>query len=277
MLKKMFLKKKFMTNDSAYSRLLLRALLLILGTVLLLDSLYLLIQKKLHIGIVLPLLIGTGFITYAVLWHKIHHWLNQNIRIKRLWKTGWCLFLVWCVSLGWFALKIHENMNHAIDSTPVKAIIVLGSGVENGKPSAALAKRLDAAVPVAKISPHALVILSGGLDFGEQETEAVIMARYLGQHYAIPVSRMALEDQSTSTELNLKNSKRLLAQHHIALTDPVAIVTSDFHTIRAAAIARKQGYTNVTMISAPTPLLIRYNAWLREYFAFLSGWVFNEY
>lgn len=168
-------------------------------------------------------------------------------------------------------------MRHTIESTPVKAIIVLGSGVENGKPSAALAKRLDAAVPVAKTSPQALLILSGGLDFGERETEAVIMARYLQQHYAIPSSDMALEDQSTSTELNLKNSKAILVQHQINLTDPVAIVTSDFHTIRAAAIARKQGYQHVTMISAPTPLFMRYNAWLREYFAFLSGWVLNEY
>ncbi len=251
--------------------------LLILGLVLLLDSLYLLIQKKLHIGIVLPLLIGAVFLIYAIGWHKIHYWLNQHIYIKRLWKTGWCLFALWCVCLGWFALTIQQNMRHTIESTPVKAIIVLGSGVENGKPSAALAKRLDAAVPVAKTSPQALLILSGGLDFGEREAEAVIMARYLQQHYAIPSSHMALEDQSTSTELNLKNSKGILAQHQINLTDPVAIVTSDFHTIRAAAIARKQGYQRVTMISAPTPLFMRYNAWLREYFAFLSGWVLNEY
>ena len=31
------------------------------------------------------------------------------------------------------------------------------------------------------------------------------------------------------------------------------------------------------MVSAPTPLLIRYNAWLREYFAFISGWLLDEY
>ena len=62
-----------------------RVLLLILGLVLLLDSLYLLAQKKMHIGIVLPLLIGTVFIIYAVGWHKIHPWLNQHMYIKRLW------------------------------------------------------------------------------------------------------------------------------------------------------------------------------------------------
>lgn len=259
------------------TRLLPRALLLILGAVLVLDSLYLLIQKKLHLGVILPLVIGAGFIIYAIMWHNIHDWLNQHRRMKQLWKVGWCLFLVWCVSLSWFALTIHHNMSRPIASTPVNAIIVLGSGVENGKPSPALAKRLDAAVPLVTNLPHALLILSGGLDFGEQETEAVVMARYLQQHHMIPLSRMALEDQSTSTELNLKNSKRILTQHDIELNDPVAIVTSDFHTIRAAAIAKKQGYRNVTMISAPTPLFMRYNAWLREYFAFLSGWVLNEY
>lgn len=93
-------------KHKAMTLLLARSVLLILGLVLLLDSLYLLIQKKLHIGIVLPLLIGAVFLIYAIGWHKIHYWLNQHIHIRRLWKTGWCLFALWCVSLGWFALTI---------------------------------------------------------------------------------------------------------------------------------------------------------------------------
>ena len=103
------------------------------------------------------------------------------------------------------------------------------------------------------------------------------MSRYLLQRHAVPLAQMALEDQSTSTELNLKNSKAVLAQQGVALTAPIAIVTSDFHTLRAAAIAKKQGYDQVMMVSASTPLLIRYNAWLREYFAFISGWLLDEY
>ncbi|HAV3727992.1 TPA: YdcF family protein, partial [Acinetobacter baumannii] len=71
--------------------------------------------------------------------------------------------------------------------------------------------------------------------------------------------------------------KPLLEQAHINVNQPIAIVTSDFHTPRAAAIAKKQGYTQVYMVAAETPLITRYNAWLREYFAYASGWLLNEY
>ena len=108
-------------------------------------------------------------------------------------------------------------------------------------------------------------------------TEAEAMAQYLQEQHLISTQRILLEDRSTSTELNLKNSKAILKQHQLSPQQPIAIVTSDFHTLRAEAIAHKQGYTNVLMVSAPTPLSIRYNAWLREYFAYLSGWLLNEY
>lgn len=257
--------------------LMIRSFLFMVGSILLIDGVMLILQRKIHLGIVLPIIVGLVFIGYALYWKAIDLFLRRHQQIKRLWKVGWGLFLLWCISVAWFAWQIQSNNHDQPQNLPIKAIIVLGSGVENGQPSAALAKRLDQAAPLAKTHPQALVILSGGLDFGEQQTEAVIMSRYLVQQHAIPLSQMALEDQSTSTELNLKNSKVVLAQQEIGLNEPIAIVTSDFHTLRAAAIAKKQGYQQVMMVSAPTPLLIRYNAWLREYFAFISGWLLDEY
>ena len=84
-----------------------------------------------------------------------------------------------------------------------------------------------------------------------------------------------MEDQSTSTALNLSNSRIILEEKNIRINSPIAIVTSDFHTLRATAY--KQGYGNITSIGANAPLSTRYNAWLREYFAYLSGWLLNEY
>jgi hypothetical protein len=46
--------------------------------------------------------------------------------------------------------------------------------------------------------------------------------------------------------------------------------------VRAQRIARKVGYAQVLPVAAPTPLYIRYNAWLREYFAFASSWLLGE-
>lgn len=88
---------------------------------------------------------------------------------------------------------------------------------------------------------------------------------------------VALENRSTSTELNLKNSRPILEQQHISLQDPIVLTTSDFHILRSKAIAHKQGYQQPIILSAPTPLLSRYNTWLREYFAFISGWILREF
>ena len=250
---------------------LMRLSLFIVGLILCIDAILLLSYRKIHLGVILPLFIGLIFCIYAVFNVQIQTWLNRHLKFKKLWRFGWGIFIVWLMTLFAFFIFLTVQIQHSPSIPAVKSIIVLGSGIENGQPSAALAKRLDIAAPIAQSQPHALVILTGGLDFGETQTEAAIMAKYLQQHYALPSQQMALETQSTSTELNLKNSQLILKQHQIQLDDPIAIVTSDFHTVRAKAIAQKQDYSDVYMVAAPTPLLIRYNAWLREYFAYLSG------
>lgn len=103
------------------------------------------------------------------------------------------------------------------------------------------------------------------------------MSEYLQQQHHIDQSRILLEAKSTSTEENLRNVQPLLAQRHIHLNQPIVIATSDFHILRAKAIAKHQGYQQIVTLSAPTPLYIRYNSWLREYFAFISGWLLQEY
>lgn len=63
----------------------------------------------------------------------------------------------------------------------------------------------------------------------------------------------------------------MLQAQGLGLDSAVAVVTSDFHTLRAQRIARKMGHTRARAVAAPTPLYIRYNAWLREYFAMTSS------
>lgn len=255
----------------------IRLALALIGSVLFLDGAILIAFKKIHIGTVLPLLLGLFFCLYAYFYYHIERFFFYHFRLHSLWRFGWLCFWAWLVSLGYFFDYLSDNNAKTQPVAPVKAIIVLGSGVENGQPSATLAKRLDRAAPVALAQPDAKLVLTGGIDYGETESEAVVMSGYLQQHYHIPKSQIILEDKSTSTELNLKNSQTLLQAQHINIQQPIAIVTSDFHTLRAAAIARKQGYRNITLLGATTPLATRYNAWLREYFAYASGWLLNEY
>ncbi|PVZ90280.1 hypothetical protein C9426_02560 [Serratia sp. S1B] len=255
-----------------------RIILFFIGSVFLADSIYLLLQGKIHIGIVLPFLMGIGFIFIALAWQFIHSYLAQHPALQSAYFILWGLFVIWLISFSVFMYQLKTHMQAQTQITsPVRAIIVLGSGVIQGQPSPTLALRLDRAAELAKQQPQAWIVLSGGLDFAETVTEAQVMANYLQQKYGLPKQHMLLENQSTSTELNFKNSAVLLAQHQVTKAMPIAIVTSDFHTIRAQAIARKQHYIHSMMFAAQTPLETRYNAWLREYFAFISGKILQEY
>lgn len=249
----------------------------IVGILLSADSLWLLLQNKIHLGILLPLLIGVLLIIYALFFSYFQQWHQHSRFRSSVWKWMWIGFFTWVASVLIFFGYIQSNINSDNTQLPTKAILVLGSGIENNRPSPTLQKRLDTAADYVQLHPEALIIMTGGLSFQEKYTEAEVMQAYLKQSYPAVRNPVAMEDQSTSTELNLINSKKILNSHQITLNDPITIVTSDFHSIRARAIARHQGYTQVISISAETPLYIRYNSWLREYFAFLSGWLLNEY
>ena len=254
-----------------------RTILAVLGLILLIDGLYLLAQGKIHLGIILPILIGLIFCIHAIFWQSIQKILQGSKRLKRLWQSCWIIFSIWLFSLILFFFYIQMNKNNEAKIQPVKAIIILGSGLIQGKPSPTLQARLDRAAEIHQHTPNAIMIVTGGLGLAQKQTEAQVMSQYLQQHYQINSNNIILEDQSTSTELNLKNSQSILIKHQISLNDPIAITTSDFHTPRAQAIARKLGYQNIYSYSANTPLETRYNAWLREYFAYISGWILGEY
>ncbi len=254
-----------------------RVLVLGLGLILLIDGLALIALNKSHFGVQVTCATGI-FLTLSSLYgptllKKFAH----RPRVLRWIYLGWTAFWLWLASVIIFFIFLSlQSFSTPQISTP-RAIIVLGSGVENGQPSAILAERLNSAAYYAQHHPQALIILSGGLDAREQKTEAEVMAQYLQRKYPMLKNPVALENRSTSTELNLKNSRPILEQQRISLQDSIVLATSDFHILRSKAIAHKQGYQQPIMLSAPTPLLSRYNTWLREYFAFISGWILREY
>lgn len=250
---------------------------LIFGCILFCDGLWLILQKKIHLGTVLPLLLGFVLLIHAIFYRSMRRFLAQKAQLKVLYQWAWGGFLLWLISVAVFFAYIHQHTQQQNTEQTVQAIIILGSGIQNGQPSPTLAKRLDQGAELAQQQTKAILIVTGGIGYTEKQTEAEIMAKYLYQQYNIALQRIYLEDKSTSTELNLLNSKSILKYQNIPLSAPIAIVTSDFHTLRAAAIAKKLGYQNVIMSSAETPLNTRYNAWLREYFAFISGWILQEY
>jgi uncharacterized SAM-binding protein YcdF (DUF218 family) len=254
-----------------------RAWLALAGAILSIDAIVLMVMGLLNFGVILPLALGIAALLLAWQWKAVARWRAHSKRNRRIWLAGWTLLWLWLVTVALFFWGVHTRIGSmAPYHAGAKAIIILGSGTPHCKPSPTLAARLDEGLVLARLSPAARVVVSGGQDFALHCTEADIMAGYLVAHGLGP-ARLIIEGRSTSTEENLRFSQQLLAEQGISKTDPVTLVTSDFHLMRAEGIARKVGFSAVGSAPAATPLYLRYNAWLREYFAMLSSRALGEF
>lgn len=255
----------------------LRGVMGALGLALLGDAVVLMGYGMFNVGVLVPLAVGAALLLIVALRGRVAGAVAHSVGWRRMWRLGWAALILWLASLGLLWGLIADQVNAAADAGSVDAIIVLGSSTRDGQPSATLARRLDAAAQIARTRPDALVVTSGGVDFGERESEGRVMANYLQEVHGLPGDRVLAEEKSTSTALNLQYSQDMLANRGVARDARVAIVTSDFHTLRARWIARKSGLVNITTVGASTPLSIRFNAWLREYFAVASSWLLGEF
>ena len=246
------------------------------GSVLLLDALVLMAFRHFNVGVLVPAALGAAALGLAWQWRAVQAWRSASLPRQWLWRGAWALGFLWLISLLWFWTRLLSLGLAPAQVPPVQAMVVLGSGTLNGEPRPVLAARLDTAAALAHLQPQAWIAVSGGVDWGETESEAEVMARYLEQRHGIDPQRLVLEKQSTSTELNLALSRPLLAERGIAADAPIAIVSSDFHLMRAQQIAQRQGFEQTYPVAAPTPLATRFNAWLREYFAMVSSWFLRE-
>ncbi|WP_439684009.1 DUF218 domain-containing protein [Cupriavidus oxalaticus] len=255
----------------------IRLALALVGAALLGDAAALMSMGLLSLGITLPACIGIAFLLLALCWDGVARWRKADRRRQWLWRAGWIAFAVWLVTVGVFFYGIRSGMDVSVPTgTSVKAIVILGSGTPNCEASPTLIARLDQGLVQARRWPEAKVVVSGGQDFGLRCVEADIMAGYLVVR-GVAADRVIREGRSTSTEENLVFSRRLLEGQGVDATDPIVVVTSDFHVRRAVQIAGKAGFGKVAGVGAGTPIYLRYNAWLREYFAAISGWVLREY
>jgi uncharacterized SAM-binding protein YcdF (DUF218 family) len=151
-------------------------------------------------------------------------------------------------------------------------VIVLGAGVRGTTPSLTLIQRLEATLEyVNKQDKEVSIIVSGGQGKGEDISEALAMKNYLTSK-GIKESNIIMEDKSTTTNENLKFSKKIIEEvrkEPIEKFD-VTIITSDFHTYRSSKIADKLGYNNPKFYSNKTKILLTPIMYLREGLAFIK-------
>jgi len=151
--------------------------------------------------------------------------------------------------------------------------IVLGAGIIDDEPRSTLMRRLDAAVSYHRRNPEAFIVVSGGLGYRENYTEAYVMARYLILRGVSPC-RIILEDVAHSTYTNMRYSRIVIDAHFDHVPD-VVVITSNFHMYRSVRFAQEMGF-DVTVYPASTPWYAIPFAYMREVAAVVKMWVIGR-
>lgn len=125
------------------------------------------------------------------------------------------------------------------DDPEAEFVIVLGAGVNGTEPSQSLYERLCAARDYLQAYPDAIAVLSGGQGGGEDISEAECMYRWLVAA-GISGDRLRKEEYATSTEENLTFSLALLEDEFGARPQTVAVVSNEYHLLRASLLARDE-------------------------------------
>ena len=144
-------------------------------------------------------------------------------------------------------------------------IIVLGAAVRGDEPTSPMLLRMERAYEYMIDNPDTILIASGGQGSAENMSEAECIRSYLVE-WGIPESRIILEDKSSSTEENIRNSFSLIPEDG----QQVGIVTSSFHICRALLIARLQGHSEVFGVPARTLLPLGIHYTVREFFGIIK-------
>ncbi|WP_258342603.1 YdcF family protein [Saccharopolyspora gregorii] len=246
---------------------------LALAVFLVLNGVTMLRREGRRLANVLSLAAGVGIIGFVVLrgiagtigWAPLEVTMDATGKVIGYVSVLFACFLLYSLVYGAFP---HRRR--------VDFIVVLGSGLIGSRVPPLLASRLDKGLAEFRAQQEKgrepVLVTSGGQGPGEDVPEARAMADHLIANGA-PPERILVEDRSRSTEENLRFSAAIMREHrpeHRAL-----VVTNNFHVMRAARIARKEG-VNAQVIGSPTARYFWPSATIREFVAvFLAHRVVN--
>jgi len=158
-------------------------------------------------------------------------------------------------------------------------VIVLGARVEGERVSKSLRLRLDKALEYAETNPAVVVVASGGQGAGEAISEARAMEQYLTAR-GFPPGQIIKEPHSRNTRENLHNSFSYIVVDWCGrdgwqegINPKIGVISNNFHIFRARAIAKKQGFTTISGVPAPSDPILLLNQMCREFFALVKDWL----
>ena len=172
-----------------------REVLLILGVVLIVETLIISTLSNFNLGVILPVFFGVPMVFLAFMLPHM--------------KKGFLLFLKWLIAACYgvaFVIFIVCGFLMVRASTEGKnveadAVIVLGAAVHGDKVTWVLENRLNTAMEYMLVHPDTICVVSGGQGSGETVTEASAMKKYMVEH-GMDADRIYTEELATNTVEN---------------------------------------------------------------------------
>ncbi|MDP4127287.1 MAG: YdcF family protein [Bacillota bacterium] len=247
---------------------------IILGFMGILDTIFVLaLNGGINLGTLLPGVLGAAMFLWGLKrnYRKQHFLKDHFLTLRKLVYLGILMLLISFIIIE--SLLLYNTK----DSVPsqVDYLIILGAGLNGDKLSWTLWERVNKGLTILQDNKDMKVVVSGGKGPGEWITEAEAMQRYLVEK-GIAKERIIKEEQSTSTMENFRYTREILGkQANYKPSEPVLVITNDFHMFRSKILARRNGL-NPVGVPSPTPWYLRPNVYLREYFAVVKSIVFDR-
>ena len=155
------------------------------------------------------------------------------------------------------------------DAARASAIVVMGAAQWNGSPSPVLKERLDHAADLYQRGIAPVVIVAGGKQPGDKETQGLVSFEYL-RAKGIPESAIKIEVEGKNSFEELSSTAFIMRQAGLPLD--VVIVTDPYHSYRSADIADEVG---LSAHVSPTKGRSTFSDYVRETGAVAIGRIIN--
>lgn len=226
-------------------------------------------REKHRLANALTLILGLGLVALLIL-SAVANTAHLPVWVRCAQAGFTAVLLYYFLHVSVFATSVFLcNMVHPAKNK--QYVVVLGSGLVNGKVPPLLAGRINRAITFytkqkAKTAPPKLV-LSGGKGADEPVSEAQAMRAY-ALRKGIPAADILTEEAAANTKQNMEFSRRVMEADAGGLPYKAIFASSNYHLLRAGIYARKAGL-RIDGIGSRTAAYYLPNALLREYIAFL--------
>jgi len=202
------------------------------------------------------------FLTAAVLSRQLKLWL-QGIRwLPILLQLGVAVYL-----LAILLLYLVGVCSKATGEE--RFVLVLGTVLDEDRPSPLLEGRLRAAEEFLQKHKEAAAVVSGGQVNREILPEGEVMAWWMQEH-GIEEKRVRKETESRTTLENFRYSRTVLQQMGFSSEEPLAVATDRFHFLRVLWLGHLAGFGTLRLIPAKTKPRYSFCWYFREVLVFVK-------